>query len=339
MRWRVSDLDAKAAPATLQYLYISLSNLCNARCSYCDVHSEPPPVRVAGEPELRRLFGEAQALGCHLVHFLGGGEPLIAEEFPVAARLCRELGLGMVITTNGSHLERAVERDLPGVALKTLIVSLDSHVAARHDQVRGLRRLHDHALAGISACRRGHPGATVVINHVVTRDNVDQLDAMVERCAEVGAHAINLIPVKDRPGAEMSGDRKAELAADLPRLRRLAEARGLTVLCSDHDVADFARRGQGQPVLREYRCVYPRYALYIDLPTGKVHPCDCTVHRKPASTFELGDVWSQSLAEIWAGEPVRSLRDILRSPRDPGCKRDCDWANMQANTILLEHDP
>ncbi|HEX3479152.1 MAG TPA: radical SAM protein [Kofleriaceae bacterium] len=339
MRWRVADLDAHAAPAALQYLYVSLSNLCNAHCSYCDVHSEPPPVRAAGEPDLRRLFGEAQELGCRLVHFLGGGEPLIAETFPIAARVCRELGLGVVITTNGSHLERAVERDLSGVALRTVIVSLDSHLAARHDQVRGLRRLHDRALAGIAMCRRSHPDATVVINHVVTCDNVDQLEPMFERCAEIGACAINLIPVKDRPGAEMSGDRKLALATDMPRLRRIAEDLDLKVLCSDRDVADFARRSQGQPVLREYRCVYPRYALYVDLPTGKVHPCDCTVHRRPASTFELGDVWSQPLAEIWAGEPTRSLRDILISPRDPGCKRDCDWANMQANTMLLERVP
>jgi MoaA/NifB/PqqE/SkfB family radical SAM enzyme len=335
MRWRVSDLDANAAPAALQYLYVSLSNLCNARCTYCDVHSEPPPVRDTGEPELRRLFGEAQALGCHTVHFLGGGEPLIARSFPDAARVCRELALGVVITTNGSHLERAIERDLPGVTLTTLIVSLDSHVPERHDAVRGLRKLHDHAHAGIAACRRAHPEALIVVNHVVTRDNVGELAAMIERCAKAGAGAINLIPVKDRPDAEMAGERKAELAADLPRLRQLATGLGVTMFCNDHDVADFARRGQGQPVLREYRCGYPRYALYLDLPTGKVHPCDCTVHRKPASTFELGDVWAQSLAEIWHGAPIRSLRDVLSSPRDPGCKRDCDWANMQANTILL----
>jgi MoaA/NifB/PqqE/SkfB family radical SAM enzyme len=339
MRWRVSALDANAASTALQYLYVSLSNLCNARCTYCDVHSEPPPVRDAGEPELRRLFGEAQALGCHTVHFLGGGEPLIARSFPAAASVCRELALGVVITTNGSHLERAIERDLPGVALKTLIVSLDSHVAERHDAVRGLRKLHDHAHAGIAASRRHHPDASIVINHVITRDNVDELEAMIERCAKACAHALNLIPVKDRPGAEMAPGRKAAFAADLPRLRQRAGGLGITLLCNDQDVTDFARRGLGQLVLREYRCVYPRYALYLDLPTGKVHPCDCTVHRKPASTFELGDVWAQSLAEIWTGTATLSLRDILISPRDPGCKSDCDWANMQANTILLERAP
>jgi AdoMet-dependent heme synthase len=335
MRWRVSDLDPNAAPTALQYLYVSLSNVCNARCSYCDVHLEPPPVRAAGEPELRRLFGEARALGCHTVHFLGGGEPLVDQNFPVAARICRELEFGVVITTNGSHLERAVERDLPGVALKTLIVSLDSHVPERHDEVRGVRNLYERALAGIAACRRSHPEALIVINHVVTRDNVGDFEAMFESCARSGARAINLIPVKDRPGAEMSSTRKTELAADIPRLRQLADSLGMSLLCNDQDVIDFARRGQGQPPLREYRCVYPRYALYIDMPTGKVHPCDCTVHRKPTSTYELGDVWSQSLAEIWAGGPANSLREILLSPRDPGCKHDCDWANMQVNTILL----
>src|SRR5258708_39727721 len=104
------EIDKRAGK--LQYLYVSLSNICNARCVYCDVHTQPQTLWHYSREELAILFGRAGALGCRIVHFTGGGEPLVAPQFDAAASLCVELGLGVAVTTNGSHLRKRIEGSL-----------------------------------------------------------------------------------------------------------------------------------------------------------------------------------------------------------------------------------
>lgn len=316
----------------LDYLYISLSNICNARCAYCDVHQAPGPRRMPDE-QLHGLLAQAQALGCRTVHFLGGGEPLVDPHFERAVESCVDLGLQVVVTTNGSHLGKRLESSLGRSALVAVLVSLDSHLAAHHDEVRGRAGLWSRAVEGIRRLRAERAGTRVVINHVLTRHNADALAEFIEFAGGLGAAAVNLIPVKDRPAMRMTAEQTRALAGALNQ--RLARAAGLGVeLQLDPD--DVARwSGSTIVAAKTYQCVFPEHALYVDCPTGAAFPCDCTVHREPAARFEVGNVWTQPLAEIWRGEPIARLRDVLASPCDPGCKRDCDWNNVRTNSFLL----
>lgn len=317
----------------LQYLYISLGNLCNASCAYCDVHESPPAVRPYGKPELRQLFTSAVRLGCRTVHFLGGGEPLIAPQLPAALELCGELGLGVVVTTNGSHIARRLVPWLDRVTVEAVIVSLDSDAPRIHDEIRGIPRLWSLAVAGVRDCRAATSPPKIIVNHVLTRNNIAGLPGFIAFAGSIGADAINLIAVKDRRLLRASVEQLRALARDLAGMRELAASVGTRLLCLDQDVAVWSARG-GAPVDREYLCMFPRFAVYIDLATGGVFPCDCTVHRAPRSTFDLGDIWSQSLDDIWNGEPMRRIRGVLETSCDPGCKRECDWNNMRTNAYF-----
>lgn len=263
---------------------------------------------------------------------MGGGEPLIDPSFSWAIEACAAHDVAVVITTNGSHLASRIERDLHRVRLEGLAVSLDSHDPAIHDAVRGVPDLWARARAGIDASRALDPAPWVVLNHVLTRHNIDgpALEGFVRFAGEIGARAINPIPVKDRPGLSASATQAAALARALPGLRGLAAEHDVEWLCGDAEVqawADAHHTGH-------FDCTFPQHALYLDLPSGGVFPCDCTVHRRPRELFELGDLWTQSLAEIWRGAPIERLRRRLCSPSDPGCKGDCDWNNIRTNARL-----
>jgi MoaA/NifB/PqqE/SkfB family radical SAM enzyme len=320
-------------PTRLRYLYVSLSNICNARCMYCDVHSAPAPVRPFARPELSAIFGEAASMGCRTVHFMGGGEPLVAPSLADAMAACAEHNLGAVVTTNGSHLARCAETVLRDVRLEAVLVSLDSHEATVHNAVRRFNRLWERAGEGIRAVRA--LGAPVILNHVLTADNVERVEEYLLWAASAGVSAVNFIPVKDTPALAVSSGQADGLAGRLQTLRSAAAALGITLMCRTDDVVDWAGSLAGRPSGREYRCVFPEHTLYIDFPTGSVFPCDCTVHRKPQERFDLGNVWERPLSEIWAGGPIRRLREELASPCDPGCKRDCDWNNVQTNACLI----
>lgn len=321
-------------PGVLRQIYVSLSNVCNARCGYCDVH-ETTPRRGDFTPEdLARVLGEARTLGCAIVHFMGGGEPLISRDFLPAATVCADLGMGIAITTNGSHLKQRVTALPEDTPVRLVLLSIDSHLPEQHDTIRRIPGLLRRAVEGAAECRRRFPDARVVLNHVLTTDNVDVLEDFVRWAGEIDAHAVNIIPVKDMPALEASAAQAAALAHRQTALHDLAAEAGVDLLFDPQDLAGWAIGRAGGVVGDEYRCVFPQHALYLDLPSGGIFPCDCTVHRKPEERFLLGDLWTTGLEAAWRGEQIAALREVLASPCDPGCKAQCDWNNRRSNRVL-----
>jgi len=323
-----------ARQGNLSYFYVSLSNICNARCIYCDVHSAPAEKHPWTQERLRDIFGQAKALGCKTMHFLGGGEPLVAPSIRHALRICQELNLRVVLTTNGSHLEKRLDQELADVHLEAVLVSLDSHLPESHDATRQFRGLWQRAITGMKRLKAQKPQTHLIVNHVVTCANTDQIRDFAAFAADLGVDAINLIPVKDCGSLNPTPQQKATLLATLDQMQ--SSSFGPRLLFNRVDALIWQGHAGEMGTEKIYRCVFPEHALYLDCPTGDVFPCDCTVHREPTSTFVLGNVFSQSLQDIWTGHAIEKLRATLRSPCDPGCKRDCDWNNMRTNDFLLK---
>ena len=64
-------------------------------------------------------------------------------------------------------------------------------------------------------------------------------------------------------------------------------------------------------------CMYPWIHLHA-YPTGKAYPC-CHAEMKPGV---VGDCRTQTLQEIWTGEPMQRLRDdMLNERKNPACER------------------
>lgn len=322
-------------PGKLSYLYVSLSNLCNAKCLYCDVHDSPADRLPWTRERLHTVFSEAVKMGCQTIHFLGGGEPLVAPTIKLALSVCAELDLRVVITTNGSHLKKRFEHGLMDVDLEAVLVSLDSHLPQQHDQIRRFRGLWQRAVLGMEAVKQANPQTAIILNHVLTAENAPHLPTFIEFAAEYNAQAINLIPVKDCEALETNVAQRSSFMSLLSQHRQYARTFGIELLYNQEDADEWHNQALGQASQKTYRCVFPEHALYLDCPTGDVFPCDCTVHREPHSTFVLGNIFEQTLEEIWSASPISKLRQQLRSPCDPGCKRDCDWNNMRTNEFLL----
>lgn len=71
-------------------------------------------------------------------------------------------------------------------------------------------------------------------------------------------------------------------------------------------------------------CGYPSQRLVI-ASTGKVYPCCIDLHE----TMPVGDFNTQTLKEIWEGEPLKALRHNLRSTSpaqwSPTCRKCESW--------------
>lgn len=111
---------------------------CNLRCDYCCVRSSPKaPRRALGLERVRRIAGEAPALGVSEI-FVTGGEPFLLEDIGEILAACAAAAPTTVLTNGMLLVGRRLKtlRALPRDRL-TLQISLDSPTPGRHDQHRG----------------------------------------------------------------------------------------------------------------------------------------------------------------------------------------------------------
>lgn len=164
-----------------EYLRLSLTDVCNFRCSYClpDGYRKQAgmPANLTVE-EIRRLVSAFSRLGLWKVRLTGGEPALRPELLDIAGAVSSVPGIRrLAMTTNGYRLaERA--QDYAKAGITALNVSVDSLDPARFFSITGHDRLGE-VLSGIDHARRAGI-ASIKLNSVLMRGvNDDELDAFI----------------------------------------------------------------------------------------------------------------------------------------------------------------
>lgn len=138
---------------TFPYLRLSVTDVCNFKCSYC----LPNGYQKQGRPmfltrdELVRVARVFAALGTWKIR-LTGGEPTVRKDFlDIASGIANVEGISrLAMTTNGYKLpERAAAFRAAG--LSAINISIDSISREGFHRITGVDRLDD-VLKGIDAC-------------------------------------------------------------------------------------------------------------------------------------------------------------------------------------------
>lgn len=169
-----------------EYLRLSLTDVCNFRCTYClpDGYrkrpGQPTDLSVA---EIERAVSAFSRLGLWKVR-LTGGEPTLRHDFEEVARAVAAVpGIHRIaMTTNGYRLvDRAAAWRDAGVS--AINISVDSLDPARFAAITGHDRLAE-VLRGIEAARAAGFDS-IKMNAVLMRDiNDNELAAMTDFIAE-----------------------------------------------------------------------------------------------------------------------------------------------------------
>jgi len=122
------------------YLQFAITNICNAKCDFCGFAVD------RFDPKQRRsvTLQEAQdaidiAVKNHIGYLLFvGGEPLVHKDIRAMVRFAAARGIHPMICTNGSLWTDRNMRELADDGLSSVIMSIDSHEAGRHEKNRGL---------------------------------------------------------------------------------------------------------------------------------------------------------------------------------------------------------
>jgi len=136
--------------------------------------------------EGRALIRSLAEVGVPVILF-SGGEPLLRADVFELAAFARQLGVGPVLSTNGTLITRDVAEGIQRVGFREVGISLDG-IGERNDRFRGQEGAYEAALQGIRNCLE--VGQRVSLRLTVTRSNYDQIPAIFNLVEREGIHRI-----------------------------------------------------------------------------------------------------------------------------------------------------
>ena len=143
---------AKSASQRRPIVVWNLTRTCNLRCVHC--YTDSASRAYAGElttDECKAVLDDLGEFGIPAVLF-SGGEPLVRPDFFELAAHARSLGLHVVISTNGTLIDRAKAERFAELKFAYVGISLDSADPRVHDRFRGGEGAFDRTMQGLRHC-------------------------------------------------------------------------------------------------------------------------------------------------------------------------------------------
>lgn len=232
------------------------------------------------------------------------------------ARYGTDIGLRMVLATNGTTVDEKVVQRLIDSGIKRISISLDGADAQTHDSFRGLVGSFEDALRGVDYCRAA--GMPVQINTTVAKHNLRQLPDILKLTESIGACALHLfllVPTgcgKEISGREMISPAEYEEVLNWLYDRSKDTSIALKATCAPHyfRVMRQRARAEGIKITQETHgfeamtkgCLAGTAVCFVSY-KGDVYPCGYF----PVSA---GNVLETPMSEIWKeSELFKTLRD------------------------------
>ena len=168
---------------------------CNLNCVHCRASADlgPYPGEMSHEKGLEIL--DQIAKEGEVIVILTGGEPLLRKDIFDLAAYGTDLGLRMVMATNGTLLTPGITEKIKASGIKRVSISLDGASTKAHDGFRRVQGAFEGSLDGIELLKQA--GIEFQINTTVTRHNVDQVEDILNLAVDLGAaahHIFLLVP-------------------------------------------------------------------------------------------------------------------------------------------------
>ena len=316
------------------------TNRCNLECVHCYAGAESEP--KAGElttAEGKRLLDDLADYGAPVVLF-SGGEPMVREDLAELVAYAAEAGIRPVLSTNGTLLTADRARELKEAGLAYAGVSVDG-LAERNDEFRGVDGAFQAAVEGIETCL--DVGLKTGLRYTVTRQNVDDLDGVVDLLSDVGLDRFCFYHLSYSGRGETLDSVDLDTAQRREVVTRICD-RTLdahrsgdeieTLLVGNYAdaayIIEYARREFGDAAAAR---VYERLRRNGGDPTGeRVAAVDCLGNVHPTQfwrTYSLGNVRDRPFSDIWEDDDNPLLRAVRNRPGNlTGKCADCRYKEV-----------
>lgn len=275
------------------WLLAELTYRCPLQCPYCS----NPLDFAQTESELSteewvRVLRQGREMGAAQLGF-SGGEPLVRQDLGELIAEARHLGYYSNLITSGLGLTRAKVESFAEAGLDHIQVSFQASDPELNNAVAGSRKAFEQKLAMARAVKEA--GYPMVLNFVIHRHNIHQMNDIVALCDRLGADYVELATCqyygwafKNREGLMPSRAQleKAEHEVNQNRARLMDEGSAMKLIFVTPDYYEE----------RPKPCMNGWGSLFLTVaPDGTALPC----HSARLLPIDFPNVRDKNLKHIW----------------------------------------
>lgn len=329
----------RAAPPMVVNLL--LTSRCNLRCSMCSAAE----FRATRFQEITARDVDHLAASCRPFRptfYFGGGEPFVRDDILDLISAVKRHGLRLGMVTNGLLLTPQRGCRAKDLGLDHILISVHGPEDV-HDAITGTPGAFSRTTEHIAEFCRGPRKTSVMLNFVLSRDNIEHIFDLVDLGRSLGVDRVRIEHLLFM--TEEDQLRHAEWCARHLPAPLAPASRASTLICQQSAVAGFS---DGLPrllneVSRRYgsfvfikpslspdevrawyaagyrstrRCLFVWRSLFVD-PEGFVIPC------QHYAGIKMGHALREPLLEIWNSPRYRLFRRTIRRGLWPACARCC----------------
>ncbi|MCU7813197.1 MAG: radical SAM protein [Candidatus Thiodiazotropha sp. (ex Notomyrtea botanica)] len=308
-------------------LAVNLTRRCNLACEHCYMDADTRQEGGSDElttDEVVKLLDEIASRSHETMVVLTGGEPLLRRDLEELVAHGSDLGLSMVVGTNGVLLNESRVKSLKAAGAMGMGISLDSLDPDYHDQFRGCPGSWEKTLAGMDHCRTHN--LPFQVHFSVTEQNAHEVSAMIDFAKAVGAHVLNIFFLVCTGRGESMSDitpaRYEQVLAQLVTAQEETSGLIIRARCAPH-FKRVAYQANPQSTLTRAQgyegggCLAGIHYCRIT-PEGRVTAC-------PYIPDEAGSIREGQFWEIW---DQAADFELLRHPKLEGKCGKCEFQKL-----------
>jgi len=325
------DLSCIRAPMGL---LAELTHRCPLQCPYCSNPLEMDRANTElSTADWQRVFTEAAGLGILQLH-LSGGEPTARNDLEQLVATAAQVGMYSNLITAGVLLTQDRLKALADAGLDHLQLSLQDVDEANAEKISaykgGLAKKRD-VCAWTNAL-----GLPLTINAPIHRANIENLPAIIEFAASMGAGRLEVAHVQYYAWALKNRAALMPTKEQVMKTVEIVEAarekyKGIMVF--DFVVPDYYAKFP-KPCMSGWG----RGSMNVT-PSGKVLPCHIA---ESIPGLEFDNVRDKSLSDIWInGQAFQKYRGTswMKDPCKSCERREIDWGGCRCQAMLMTGDP
>ncbi len=188
------------------HITLYVTDRCNEQCKHCAVDLWKRPdlpiedwIRIVDNVEFT-----LRDRGRRGVYIFFGGEPTVRRDLPQLIQHCGKIGAHHALATNGLLFKDDYARMCADNGMSHVFISLDSGNPEKASQIRGVKKAGDLARRAIETAQRH--GLFVIVNFVVMKQNIDEMQEMKDLVEGWGAAPYMRCVIKTGTAAEHWGE-------------------------------------------------------------------------------------------------------------------------------------
>lgn len=314
-------------PARGYSVTLEVAFRCNVRCVFCSRWSDPTDLKL---DTIREIAEDMAGTGAGYVS-ITGGDPFVRRDIREIIDAFAERGVPIHINTNGVVLKKfAGFLRSRASAFVGITVSIDSPVAAVHDEIRGVAGTFERAMAGIESIRDVIP---VSLACTLNQKNLHEIEdyhrfarrhRLPYRFQPLHEDVDNLL-TPNQDGVSVEEDDLVGLTARLENT--LSPRDGYDKRLYYRLFEPFFRHPKQ---LDPLTCQTAARLIYFIDPSGNVFPCDSR------RDVPLGSVYERPFREIVAGPESTGWRRTCREKKN---RCWCMYACVAPNSLRHQDAP